>query len=304
MTDPAQLQHWWRCIEESVIRGESSPQGLPDSMDPLLADLAQAAVCEVRMDLDPIADLLTKTADLEQPWASARNLIDLRSRLRLARGDAETLAALHKEAEELIDSDPQEPTLARVHHFLGTLHIQSNRPGLALTALTRSLELIGDAACRPWILDGISQSYLYLGARTEGRRSLRRTIIDKDRVDDHLGIAISSGSLALAEIQSGQPQAALDALKETLQRRGEHLETLSRLRLYTFSLQAALELEDTSQKAGHLEMLEECLEECGHEKVPPVGFARMARARALADTGQPDEARAELDRAAELLRHP
>ena len=304
MTDSAQLQHWWRCIEESVIRGESSPQGLPSSLDPLLVDLAQAAVCEVRMDLDPIADLLTKTAGLEQPWVSARNLIDLRSRLRLARGDAEILATLYKEAEELIESDPQEPTLARVHHFLGTLHIQSNRPGLALTALTRSLELIGDAACRPWILDGISQSYLYLGARTEGRRSLRRTIIDKDRVDDHLGIAISSGSLALAEIQSGQPQAALDALKETLQRRGEHLETLSRLRLYTFSLQAALELEDASQRTAHLELLEECLEECGHEKVPPVGFARMARARALADTGQQDEAMAELDRAAELLRHP
>lgn len=304
MNDPAQLQHWWRCIEESVIRGESSPQGLPDSMDPLLVDLAQAAVCEVRMDLDPIADLLTKTADLEQPWASARNLIDLRSRLRLARGDAETLAALHREAEELIDSDPQEPTLARIHHFLGTLHIQSNRPGLALTALTRSLELIGDAACRPWILDGISQSYIYLGARTEGRRSLRRTIIDKDRVDDHLGIAISSGSLALAEIQSGQPQEALEVVKETLDRRGDHLATLSRLRLHTFSLQAALEMEEASQLETHLADLEECLAECGHEPVPPVGFARMARARALSHAGMQDEAMEELDRAADLLRHP
>jgi class 3 adenylate cyclase len=304
MSEIQPLQHWWRCIEESVIRGESSPQGLPDAMDPPLVDLAQAAVCEVRMDLDSIADLLKKTVDIREPWDSARILIDLRTRLRLARGDAEILANLRKEAEQLIESDPPEPTLARVHHFLGTLHIQSNRPGLALTALTRALERVGDAACRPWILDGISQSYLYLGARTEGRRSLRRTIIDKDRVDDHLGIAISSGSLALAEIQSGQPQAALDVLKETLERRGQHLATLSRLRLHTFSLQAALELDDDSPVTGHLSLLEECLQECGHEKVPPVGFARMARARALANTGQHGEALKELDRAAQLLRHP
>ena len=74
MSEIQPLQHWWRCIEESVIRGESSPQGLPDAMDPPLVDLAQAAVCEVRMDLDPIADLLKKTVDIREPWDSARIL--------------------------------------------------------------------------------------------------------------------------------------------------------------------------------------------------------------------------------------
>ncbi len=304
MSEGTALENWWRCIEESVIRGESSPQGLPKETDPLLVDLAQAAVCEVRMDFDPIAGLLEKTADQGEPWSDARSLIDLRTRLRLARGDADVLSNLLEEAGELISRKPMKATLARCHHFLGTLQLQKNRSGAALASLTRALEQVGEAACRPWILDGISQAYLYLGARTEGRRSLRRTIIDKDQAEDHLGIAISSGSLALAEIQSGQPQAALDVLTETLNRRGEHLEPLSRLRLYTFSLQAALELEDSSELPDHLSRLEACLEECGGESVPPVGFARMARARALAVDGKHEEAMAELDRTAELLRHP
>ncbi|MAJ28186.1 hypothetical protein CBD41_02040 [bacterium TMED181] len=303
MVDNQELESWWRSIEESVIRGGSSPQGLPEGLDPRLVDLAQAAVCEVRMELDSIPDLLEKASGLEEPWSHVRTLIDLRTRLRLARGAADVLSRLLQEADDLVLQNPSMPTLARVHHYLGILYLQTNRPGLALSSMTRALEYVGEAACRPWILDGISQSYLYLGARTEGRRSLRRTIIDKDRVDDHLGIAISSGSLALAEIQSGEPEAALSVLSETLKRRGEHLATLSRLRLYTFSLQAVLELSDQSQLEEQLSLLDECLEECGDEKVPPVGFAYMAQARALAYKGQHEDAKKALDRSAALLRH-
>ncbi|OUU20583.1 MAG: hypothetical protein CBC13_10460 [Planctomycetia bacterium TMED53] len=304
MSEGIALDNWWRCIEESVIRGESKPQGLPDSLDPLIVDLAQAAVCLVRMDLEPMSDLLKKTEGLTEPWVSARTLIDLRSRLFLARGDKSILELIRDQAQQLVGANPDSPTKARTHHFLGTLHVQANQPGLALSELTLALELIGDAPCRPWILDTISRAYLYLGARAEWRRSLKKTIVDKDREDDHLGIAISSGSLALAEIQSGQPQEALNVLKETLDRRGQHLEPLTRLRLFTFCLQALLEMDDPEQLSKYLSHLEECLAECGQEKVAPVGFARMIRARALTRAGFQKQAIVDLNLASDLLKQP
>ena len=71
MTENQELESWWRSIEESVIRGESSPLGLPEGLDPRLVDLAQAAVCEVRMDLDSIPGLLEKAAGPAGLYSSA-----------------------------------------------------------------------------------------------------------------------------------------------------------------------------------------------------------------------------------------
>lgn len=304
MSGDINLDQWWRIVEESVIRGELQPVGFEDSVPEELVNLARAAVCEVRMDLEPVEKYLEKSESLKSPWDAVHSLIQLRTRLRLARGDQKVLSDLRESAEALIQNHPELPTRARLHHFLGIIDLQVNKPGVALGQLTQALECVGSAACRPWIMDGISQSYLYLGARTEGRRSLRRSIVDKNLVDDHLGIAISSGSLALAELQSGEPEAALSVLDETLNRRGEHLETLSKLRLHTFCLQAALELGDEEQLQKSHEELDQCLAECGEVEVPPIGFACIARARVFSHEGNHDAAMAELDHAARLLQHP
>ncbi|MEC9477108.1 MAG: adenylate/guanylate cyclase domain-containing protein [Planctomycetota bacterium] len=306
MSDPDQLFSWWASVEEAVIQGDGAIPVPPSESPAEAAVLAEAAVAEVRLDLDRAHQLLEGVGALSDEWQRIAELLDIRLELRNGLGDQKVLIDLKERTKQLISSlpDSEMPTRARALFLLARIYVQENRSGEALEVMADTMEQIGDSPSLPWVLDTIANAYLYLGAWSEGRRTFRRSILAKDLVDDHLGIAISSGSLALAEIQSGNPGVALEVLDVTWSRRASDLEPLSRLRLATMALQAAVELDVPEQFTSRLELLNEIFSECGESTHPLIGFALLIRARTLAGQGRLEEALADLDQAAVSLRQP
>ncbi|MGE4618300.1 MAG: adenylate/guanylate cyclase domain-containing protein [Planctomycetota bacterium] len=306
MSESDLLISWWAFVEEAVIRGEGDlpdqPSGIPVSVEAL----AEAAVAEVRLDLDRAEELLTDLVELQDSWLRVAQLLQLRLQLRRSQGDRQILSDLKEKTLELVEvlPDSEMATRARALFLVARISLQQNSPGEALEVLANSMEQLEDAPSRPWLLDTIAHAYLYLGAWSEGRRTLRKSILAKDRVDDHLGIAISSGGLALAEIQGGRPEVALEVLDVTWSRRASDLEPLSRLRLATLQLQAAVEMNAFEQFETRSALLNEILEECGESSHPLIGFALLVRARTLALQDRIEDALSDLDTAGQSLRQP
>ncbi len=305
MSEAEQLSCWWRSVEEAVSRGVGIVHDL-DGWPAEVSTLAEVAVAEVRFDLVGAQKLLDGLESLNSPWNHVASLLSLRLEFRGSRGDRASLEQLLEDSKQLIAElgRSEGTTCARTRHLMATVNLQLNRPGDALDQMAVALEELGDVPTRSWFLDSIAQAYLGLGAWNEGRRTLRKSILAKDAVDDHLGIAISTGHLALAEIQGGNPGSALEVLDETWSRRASSLEPLSRLRLVTFQLQAAVELEDPDEISARCKRLDELLDECGEMAHYLVGFAYMARARARASSGELDQIGADLDLASNRLQHP
>ncbi|MDE0960132.1 MAG: hypothetical protein OSB09_05065 [Planctomycetota bacterium] len=305
MSDSERLSRWWCSVEEAVSRGDGVVHD-QDDWPAEISTLAEVAVAEVRFDLAGAQQLLDGLESLNSPWNHVARLLRLRLEFRSSRGVRASLKQLLEQSEQLVtELDRSEgTTCARTRHLMATVNLQLNRPGEALDQMVVALEELGDVPSRSWFLDSIAQAYLALGAWNEGRRTLRKSILAKDAVDDHLGIAISTGHLALAELQGGNPQSALKVLDETWSRRAASLEPLSRLRLVTFQLQAAVELEEPAEIKARWQRLDELLVECGEVAHYLVGFAFMARARARASIGDIDQIGADLDLAADRLQHP
>ena len=306
MSDPDVLFSWWASVEEAVSAGDGEVPASPSGSPSAVTVLAEAAVAEVRLDLDRAQELLDEVDELEDEWQRVAQLLRLRLQLRLSQGDRQILSDLKESTKQLIDtlSDSEMPTRARALFLLARIYVQENRSGEALEVMADAMEQIGEAPSLPWFLDTIANAYLYLGAWSECLRTFRKSILAKDQVDDHLGIAISSGSLALAEIQRGNPTVALEVLDVTWSRRASDLEPLSRLRLATLQLQAAVELNAPDQFATRSELLNDILAECGDSTHPLIGFALLIRARTLAMQNQIEDALADLDAAGQLLRQP
>ena len=306
MSESELLFSWWASVEEAVIRGDGAAPAIPKGAPVEVQALAEAAVAEVRFDLDRAQQLLDGIGELEDSWQRVLRLLQLRLQLRRCQGDLQILSKLKENARLLVDELPDDeiPTRARTMALQAIIHLQENHPGEALDVMADAMNEIGEAPSRPWFLDTIAQAYIYLGAWCEGRRTLRKSILCKDLVDDHLGIAISSGHLALSEIQDGNPVAALEVLDETWARRAGDLEPMSRLRLATLQLQAAVELNDPEQVSTRGQLLDEILEECGDSTHSLIGFALLARARTLALQERFDDALTDLDAAGQSLRQP
>jgi len=306
VSDSEALFSWWASVEEAVIRGDGDAPAAPPGSPDEVKNLAEAVIAEVRFDLDRAQQLLDGIGELEDSWQRVVRLLRLRLQLRRSQGDLKILSKLKESVLHLIDElpDSEMPTRARALALQAIIHLQENQPGEALDVMAVAMDEIGDAPSRPWFLDTIAQAYLYLGAWSEGRRTLRKSILAKDLVDDHLGIAISSGHLALSEIQGGNPAAALEVLDETWSRRAGDLEPMSRLRLATLQLQAAVELNDPEQVRTRGQLLDEILEECGDSSHSLIGFALLARARTLAMQDRLDDALTDLDAAGQSLRQP
>ena len=307
MSDSGSLSRWWVVVEETAIRSpdEATAVDLP-GLPAAVETLSEVAVAEIRFDFSGAQALLDGIGELEQPWDQVARLLRLRLQFRSSSGHRETLVALMEQTQQLIDdlTEDHGPTRARARHLLAAVCLQMNQPGDALEVMADAMEELGDVPSRSWFLDSIAQAYLSLGAWSEGRRTLRSSILAKDAVDDHLGIAISTGHLALAEIQGGDPARALEVLDETWSRRAGALEALSRLRLATFQLQAAVELEHPDEVQTRCDRLDEILQECADSEHYLVGFAYMARARSRAITGDVDGIDGDLDRASKRLQHP
>jgi len=306
VSDPGPLFSWWASVEEAVIRGDGDAPAAPPGSPDEVKNLAEAVIAEVRFDLDRAQQLLDGIGELEDSWQRVVQLLRLRLQLRRSQGDRQILSKLKESVRHLIDElpDSEMPTRARALALQAIIQLQENHPGEALDVMADAMNEIGEAPSRPWFLDTIAQAYIYLGAWSEGRRTLRKSILAKDLVDDHLGIAISSGHLALSEIQGGNPGAALEVLDETWSKRAGDLEPMSRLRLATLQLQAAVDLNDPEQVRTRGQLLDEILEECGDSSHSLIGFALLARARTLAMQDRLDDALTDLDAAGRLLRQP
>ena len=301
------LARWWIAVEEATIQSDDTTvsvrlEGAPEDA----SSLADAAVAEVRFDLDGATTALASTGELSTPWDQVARLIELKLQFRGSRGDRDSLEQLQSAVEDLISQLPEDQlaTRARARHLGAAILLQMNCAGDALEQMASALEELQEGPARFWFLDSIAQAYLSLGAWSEGRRTLRSSILAKDKVDDHLGIAISTGHLALSELQGGNPRKALEVLDETWKRRSSSLVALSRLRLTTFQLQAALDLEDVQEVGARRERLDGIIDECQGVEHYLMGFAHLARARARVMEGDGDGALSDFDLASDRLQHP
>jgi len=217
--------------------------------------------------------------DLKGPWPFVAGLLAHRAAVRM--GDRLTLRIAP--IEEFIASIPGEETetLARARWLRGTLGIRLNQYDRAFSELRRALGLTKSDTARIRLLDSIGQVYRGMGAWIEAERILRSVLARKRADHDIIGVAITSGNLALLELQRGNHAAARDTALAGLD---DSLAPISRLRLLTIAEEAAPE---KSQAA-----LEELLEQTGKAGGRLRGYACVVLARA----GQGDTA-AWLDRA-------
>ena len=80
--------------------------------------LAEAAVAEVRLDLDRAQELLDEVDELEDEWQRVAQLLRLRLQLRLSQGDRQILSDLKESTKQLIDTlSDSEMQLALVRCF-------------------------------------------------------------------------------------------------------------------------------------------------------------------------------------------
>lgn len=308
MTEELQLAagsfRWW-CAVEAATGAEESPEvsDLPGETETEQL-LAAVAVEEVSYRLRRAHDHLDRI-DVESLSPEAKQVATLLA-LRLRLRESET--AVVGEIETLIASldDDQQATRARSRHLLGQALLRENDLGGALAAFVEALEEIGEAPAHNWILDGIVQIYLGLGAWTEGRRTLKEVLERKKARSDALGVVISIGHLANMEISLGHPRVGLTALDEVWESFSAGLSDLSRLRLRAVQLYAALGAhrqgdcsgEELFQRATELDGE---LERTSDRKHFWSGIAAMTRARVDAIVGDQDAAAANLDIAHSIL---
>ena len=301
---PAGTFDWW-CAVEAHTGAEEPPEldELPGETE-VERVLAAVAVEEVGYRLRRAHEHLD-AIDVDSLDGGARPVARL-LRLRLSLRESETSVVAETEDLIAVLGSDQLATRARSRHLLGQALIRQNDFGGALAAFVEALEEVGEAPAHNWILDGIVQIYLGLGAWTEGRRTLQAVLERKEALGDALGVVISIGHLAMMETSLGKPRAGLIALDGVWERFADGLSDLSRLRLRTYQLYSALgahgdgdcQPEEIDRRAADLDCELDRTRDRSHFWS---GIASMTRARVHAIAGDQDAAESCLDAAHKIL---
>ena len=78
MSESELLFSWWASVEEAVIRGDGAAPAIPKGAPVEVQALAEAAVAEVRFDLDRAQQLLDEIGELQDSWQRVVRLLRLR----------------------------------------------------------------------------------------------------------------------------------------------------------------------------------------------------------------------------------
>lgn len=238
----AELAAWWARAEQT---GAVDLQ--PD--EPAWSSgLRRAYQHEIRMELDASRRELEAAAPAlpDDGFRRVAHLLDLRRQLRSSR--AEGIHEVILAFGAFIEQVPREEasTLGRAHHVRGTAQLRILELNSAEASLMRALALVTEEPARTWILDGIGQLLILLGAWHEARLVLDGVTERKRALGDALGVALTLGHLAQMELLLGAPARALEYVDQALPN-AESLGQAMLLRLSTLGLQAALDASSTAQ---------------------------------------------------------
>ncbi len=299
MAEAFSIADWWRATEQS------SPPVTSD-WPAWAMDLAWVAQAELSFRIDEAQARLRQVDNLlpTDEWRHVAELLALRLEVRECRG--ERLAALLDRIADFTRrlSSEEQFTSCRAWHLLGIAALRSNRFDEAETGMTRALELAEEGPEKNWILDGFGQVFIGQGAWEEARRTLLLVSRRKALANDTLGVAISSGHLALLELKLGRPAAAQEIAEHAMLTCGEGLAINSRMRLTTLVLEALLKIGDADEAQNTARRLTDLMEQTASQKHYLKGFACIALARAAAARQQLDDCRQWLDRGQEQISLP